>query len=264
MLRATLATLVSLRIRLITGILDRYKMWKTVLRSNHQGHVATPVDLPSHNINENRRIWNTYDWSRGGEEWATEVKKSRGIDPQIWKETLINEMMLKYIRRGSTVLEIGMGAGRWSEYLQHIAGRLILCDISQKCIDICKKRFMNANNIEYHLIDQRLDFISDNSIDYIWSYDVFIHINPADIEKYILDFQRILKQGGCAIIHHSNVNSAEKNTRSKFLNVTVGFRSYMTATIFRDLVKKCGMHIVEQNHDLPHSPLDVVSVFIKP
>ena len=123
---------------------------------------------------------------------------------------------------------------------------------------------MNANNIEYHLIHQRLDFISDNSIDYIWSYDVFIHINPADIEKYILDFQRILKQGGCAIIHHSNINSAEKNTRSKFLNVTVGFRTYMTATIFRDLVKKCGMHIVEQNHDLPHSPLDVISVFIKP
>ena len=148
--------------------------------------------------------------------------------------------------------------------MQTIGGRVILTDISQKCIEICKDRFIYADNIEYHLINERLDFINDNSIDSIWSYDVFVHINPSDIEKYISDFGRILKPGGYAIIHHSNMDLREKCTREKLSNVTKGLRSYMSASVFGRLTQAYGMQIVEQNYTLSHVPGDVISVFTKP
>lgn len=102
-------------------------------------------------------------------------------------------MMIKYLNEISTTLEIGPGAGRWTEILQKKAYKTIIADISEECIRICKDRFQEYSNIEYYLIrDSRLNFIANQSIDYIWSYDVFVHINPTDTEQYIADFQRIL------------------------------------------------------------------------
>ena len=98
--------------------------------------------------------------------------------------------------------------------------------------------------------------IKDNSIDYIWSYDVFVHINPTDIEKYIKDISRILKPEGYAIIHHSGKYSKLK-TREK------SFRLYMDAHTFEEFIKKYKMEMVEQNFSLTHLPGDIISVFTK-
>lgn len=85
------------------GVLDRIATWRrSKVTSKDTGAL---IDLPSHNVTENRRIRDSYDWSTGGEEWTPDAN---------WKTTLINEMMLKYIVKGSTALEIGIAAGRWS------------------------------------------------------------------------------------------------------------------------------------------------------
>ena len=238
-------------------ILDEYMVWRArnILSKNE----TFMLNLPSHTINENKKIWDSYDWSNGGEEWTLHSETYRGIDPTRWKSELVNGMILKYIKNESTILEIGPGAGRWTEILQGFARRLILADISERCLDICKQRFKESNNLEYHLIKNRLDFIDDASIDFIWSYDVFVHINPTDIERYLECFQRILKTGGCAIIHHSGGYPNNYLRRASLLH----FRSYMNGNLFAHLVRKYGMTLVEQNDTLTHLPYDLISVFYK-
>ena len=204
-------------------------------------------DLPSHTVNENRKLWDAYDWSKGGEEWNRS---------DVWKSFLIDKIMLKYIKRGSTILEIGPGAGRWTEILIKFADRMILVDISETCLGLCKKRFKNYNNIDYNLTDGRLDIISNESVDYIWSYDVFVHVNPTDIDRYLQDIQRIIRPGGYAIIHHSGIY--DDKTRVQ------GWRSCMNGNLFAYLVTKNGMKIVEQNDDLVNIPGDLISIFTKP
>jgi ubiquinone/menaquinone biosynthesis C-methylase UbiE len=241
-----------LLLRIIDKVVVRIKML-----NNPKDTFA--MDVPSHTVNENKRLWNRYDWSIGaGEEWTGYAQTYKGLDPNTWKTSLINEMMLKYIKNRSTILEIGPGAGRWTEILQKLANRLILADISERALSLCRERFRGLENIEYHLIEGKLDFIDDNVIDFIWAYDVFVHINPTDIEKYIIDFKRILRRGGCAIIHHADKYSDEKFAREKAL------RSYMNARLFAEIVKKDQMEMVEQNYDLVHIPGDVISVFRKP
>lgn len=222
------------------------------------GNKSQLLDLPTHSIQENRVIWDNYDWSRAGEEWTEHVRMYRRIDPEKWKSILVKEMILKYIKTGSSILEIGPGAGRWTEILSGLAGRLVLADISKTCIDICKERFKTNNNIEFNLIENDLDFLTDRSIDAIWSYDVFVHINPSDIDAYLEEFQRILKHGSYGIIHHAGSYSSEKEARHK------GFRSYMNGDLFAELVTKHGMKMVEQNAKIPHYPGDLISVFTLP
>jgi cyclopropane fatty-acyl-phospholipid synthase-like methyltransferase len=247
-----------LRNQFLTKIADKYVILNAKFNSLKFGSKEMiPRDLPSHTINENRRLWDNYNWSQSGEEWTYHAKLYKGLDPEAWKHSLIKEVMLKYIRRGSTILEIGPGAGRWTETLVTLADTLILADISKKCLDLCKERFKNYNNIQYRLTGGQLDFIQENSIDYIWSYDVFVHINPTDIRTYLRDIQRILKPQGYGIIHHSGQYDNNK-TREK------GFRSYMAPELFASWVADNGMEMVEQNSKLVHIPGDVLSVFSKP
>ena len=233
----------SIRSELLTKLVDRFIIlihkWRI---PNFNRKELIPLDLPSHTIKENKSLWDNYDWSRLGEEWTLHAKRYKGIEPDAWKQSIINEVMLKYIRGGSVILEIGPGAGRWTETLANMADSLILVDISKKCLDLCKERFKSYDNIKYVLTKGTLDFIQDNSIDYIWSYDVFVHINPKDIRSYLHDMQRILKPQGYSIIHHSG--QYDTKTREK------GFRSFMTHELFASYVDENRMKLVEQSCNL--------------
>jgi ubiquinone/menaquinone biosynthesis C-methylase UbiE len=241
--------------QLLIKIVDRF----VILNSKYnllKPNKMRLCDLPSHSISQNRKLWDNYDWSRSGEEWTHHAKTYKDFDPAAWKSSLINEILLKYVEKGSTILEIGPGAGRWTETLVSLACTLILVDISKKCLDLCKERFKNYSNVRYILTQGQLDLIPDNSIDYIWSYDVFVHINPTDIGTYIRDIKRILRPQGYAIIHHSG--QYDYKTRER------GFRSYMTGELFKSMIIDNGMKMVEQNCKLVHVPGDIISVFLKP
>lgn len=212
-----------------------------------------------HTVNLNREMWNSYDWSNEGEEW-TKHASVFGWEPNEWKIKLINDMMYKYLKPSYVVLEIGPGAGRWTGHLLKKSKELILADISVKCLDICKGKFQKESNVKYYCINGKgLSFLSNNSVDYIWSYDVFVHINPTDTENYVHEFSRILRPGGHAIIHHSG----EYPKKNEEIVRRFDFRSYVNKDFFANFVHKSGMVLVEQNDSLVHFSGDIISVFKK-
>ena len=211
-----------------------------------------------HTTAMNKSLWNSNDWSRYGEEWTRDAEVFRGLEPNHWKGSLVNGMIHKYIEMDSVVLEIGPGGGRWTEILQPISRRLLLADIAERCLTVCQERFRECGNIDYHLVcDGTLSFLPDNTVDCIWSYDVFVHINPTDTDRYLGEFRRVLKPEGCAIIHHPDTYPSEEDA-------TKSFRSSMNGKFFAHLVEKHGFSLVEQNDSLPHKPGDVITVFRKP
>ncbi len=87
-------------------------------------------------IDDNYIYWNNvYDWSRyQGDEWSA---RWGGPDVQwFWS-------IFPRIRRhlpAATILEIGPGFGRWSRYLREHCQKLILLDLSEKCLAGCRAR----------------------------------------------------------------------------------------------------------------------------
>lgn len=219
----------------------------------------TTISGRRHTAEHNRR-WNDANWSDFGENWTLDVQRYRGVDPVIWKNSIRERFILRYIKEHATVLEIGPGAGRWTAILLPLCGHLILADINERCLSICKERFKTAGDIEFLLIDPKKEpwipqtCIGEESIDFIWSYDVFVHMNPTDIEKYIKDFERILRRGCYGVIHHVGKPSKypEESTRS-----------FMNGEFCAYLLNKHGLKLVEQDESLPHKPGDMISVFMK-
>lgn len=208
-------------------------------------------------VDNNLDAWSNWDWSDKGEEWSN--------NPE-WKESLVEYVLLPNIPEDCRVLEIGPGGGRWTEYLITRAKKIALVDLTQKCIELCKERFSNCENIDYFINDGRsLDMIDTESIDRVWSWDVFVHIQASDIRPYISEFSRILVSGGRAIIHHS------KNGRDDR-----GWRSDMTAEKMHEFCNENNLRVVSQfnswnegkNWIWPDFPSgdgpDIISIIEKP
>jgi len=183
-----------------------------------------------HSPGENRAIWTGWDWSQGGDEW------NDSNEPEQWKATLIEEVLLSNLGDARAILEIGPGGGRWSEVLQARAERLILVDVTQRALELCKQRLEDAANVEY-ILSQGGTFpeVGDSSIDWVWSFDVFVHIAPLDVASYIAEIARVLRPGGTAVIHHSGG-----------LPRSLGWRSPMTAVLFAELARERGLEVTRQ------------------
>lgn len=207
----------------------------------------------------NQEFYNRYDWSDSGEEWTRDVDGYMGKDPETWKKNLIDGMLIPNIPEGCTVLEIGPGGGRWTEVLLGRCGHVHVADVSEVCLDLCRKRFSEKTNITYHHITRgTLEFLPDASLDRVWSYDVFVHINPNETSQYLKEFARVLKPGGIGVIHHAGVY--DKAHMKKML---AAGRAPMTRDFFAHLVVDAGLSLVGQNSTLIHFPHDVITVFRK-
>ena len=133
------------------------------------------------------------------------------------------------------VLEIGPGASRWSAALQPRARRLILVDVSERPLALCRERFAEARNVEYVLsAGSDLPGVADSSVDAIWSFDVFVHIAPLDQAAYLAELPGSWP-GGVAVIHHADGrNLGDLPSRS-------GWRSPMSRNLFATLAAQRGL-----------------------
>src|SRR2546421_4520070 len=174
----------------------------------------------------NREIWNHWDWEGRGDEWT--------LSPE-WKESLVRLVLRKYIPTGKTVLEIGPGAGRWTEFLLPMSASLIGVDISQKCVDLCREKFRAGGNAKFLVTPgNSLEGAADQSVDAIWSFDVFVHIDIQDVAGYVREFRRVLRPGGVGVVHHGKGPGHG------------GWRSNLTAQKFKELLQAQGLNVVDQ------------------
>jgi ubiquinone/menaquinone biosynthesis C-methylase UbiE len=180
----------------------------------------------------NRDWWNRYDWAGGGEEWSASAE---------WKQALIDDVLLPLIPAGAAVLEIGPGAGRWSEVLAARASRLVLVDVSEEPLRRCRERLARFDNVSYvHGGGSELPGIADASIDAVWSFDVFVHIAPSDFVAYLDEIARVLRAGGIAAIHHS-----DGRNRGRLLS-RHGWRAPMSRELFAALAEPRGLVVTRQ------------------
>ncbi len=202
-----------------------------------------------HTKEANRDLWNSYDWSDSGEEWTNSAE---------WRQALIDEAMLREMPASSTSLEIGPGGGRWTEALLGASERLVLTDIAEQPLELCRKRFADRGNIAYHVTDgSSLSAVETDSIDFVWSFDAFVHIAPADQERYLQELARVMRPSARAVIHHAGRGGLDG-----------GWRSSMTGERFRQLVAVNGFRLIRQFdswgpaavHKVP-IPGDLITVF---
>jgi SAM-dependent methyltransferase len=196
---------------------------------------------------ENKRLWNEHDWSKRGEEWTKTPE---------WKEAVVAQFLLPNVPEGTSVLEIGPGGGRWTEILQRRAKHLFVVDVSERPIQLCRERFQACSNIDYFVGNGSTLPLPSSSVEVVWSYDVFVHISPLDVKSYFQEFQRILKPGGTAVIHHPGSSKSRRYREG-------AWRSDLTDTMVLDFARENGLEVTFRTTELVNEG-DVLSILRKP
>ena len=110
----------------------------------------------------------------------------------------------KYIRQDSSVLDLGVGAGRTSEYLSQNSGRYIGVDLSPEMIAACRRRFPHLDLRTMDASD--LSAFAPESFDaVVFSFNGLDYLQPAaKRSRCVIECRRLLKPGGVLILSSHN------------------------------------------------------------
>jgi len=198
--------------------------------------------------------WMKYDWKEAGEEWSGPW----GSSAAQWAGTIFPR--IRECLPVGTILEIAPGFGRWTHYLKDYCNELWAVDKSSDCIEGCQQRFASVSHVRCVLNDGRsLSMIPDASVDFVFSFDSFVHPDRDVVEAYLRQLGTKLKIGGKGFIHHSNfgeyVNTprerlpevlAKPLIKAKILDWAHHRNPGMTAEIFRALSERNGLQCLSQ------------------
>jgi cyclopropane fatty-acyl-phospholipid synthase-like methyltransferase len=150
-----------------------------------------------------------------------------------------------YLNPDHRAIEIGPGGGRWTRYLLSF-GELIAVDYNQPLLDELAKNY-RAPHLRM-LKNSGTDFpgIADRSINFVFSFGVFVHLDMPIIKGYLAEIRRTLAPSGNAVLQYSD-KTKEWGRKNE------GFSDNDPARM-RAMVLAAGFRIVEEDTDsLPHS-----------
>jgi SAM-dependent methyltransferase len=206
---------------------------------------------PMPTIEENRAIFERYEWPRGGDEWSEKWGSSRLF--------FYGTVMPRIAARVPTdhMLEIAPGYGRLTQFLLRLCDRYTGVDIADNCVRACRERFSDAAHAQFVLGDGRsLGFLEDASIDFAFSFDSLVHADEVALTGYVRDLEAKLRPGAYAFLHHSNLGEyvsgasggAPTVPNPEFRDPTVSAES------FRQLSESAGLDCIAQEIINWHSP----------
>lgn len=197
---------------------------------------STPCTIGS------RNFWTAYGWEEGGDEWSGPWGSSAGM----WWGSIYPR-----IRTGlpaERMLEIGCGFGRVTNYLREYARRLISVDVTPRCVEQCTQRFAGDARVTCAVTDgQTLPMVQTESIDFAVSWEVLVHVERDTLAAYFRELARVLRPGGRAFIHHSNLGVHERELVGIEPDErTGGRRQSQTAERCAADAKNVGLRVVSQ------------------
>jgi SAM-dependent methyltransferase len=234
--------------------------------------------MPS--LETNRAWWDGSEadthWSAAGDNWS----EAYGSVALQWYGSILPRIH-RFVP-AATILEIAPGFGRWTQYLRRLASRLVVVDLSERCIESCRVRFRGATNIEYHVNDGRsLAMVADGTVDFAFSFDSLVHAELDVLEAYLRQLSTKLTPNGAAFIHHSNLGQfahyfamLDELPRGRGLLSRLGLveasdqkrAKTVTADRFADAAERAGLRTVSRETITWRSrrPIDCISVVAQP
>lgn len=162
------------------------------------------------NLNDVRR-----DWTKLGSEdplWAVLVdpgKRGGRWDVEEFlatgradvEETTGQLRRLGLPTRWERALDFGCGAGRLSQALASHADEVVGVDIAPPMLETARQLDQSAGNIRFVLNDAPdLSQFPDGHFDLVYSALVLQHLPRPAINRYLVEFLRVLRPGGIAVV----------------------------------------------------------------
>jgi ubiquinone/menaquinone biosynthesis C-methylase UbiE len=139
----------------------------------------------------------------------------------------------------SVALEIGYGGGRLVYAASYLFKKVIGVDIHQYndfVLSLLKSR--HIGNVCLYQSDGRTLPVDDESVDFVYSFIVFVHLSSPDVlEKYLSEIFRILRPGGITSLYYGRPYSYRTRTsKNAFVKIVYSMIEPLAELFILDLL----------------------------
>lgn len=220
--------------------------------------------MPRSNFESNKDIWNNYakTWNKQdiiventevsqeersayiqylGDEWG----RSNDV------VEIVEEYIYPFVERDSKVAEIGVGGGRIAAKIVEKVGEFHGFDIAEEMLSKAKEVLAEYPLVKLHLMEKpEFEKNLEASFDFVYAFDVFVHLDLRTLWKYINEIGKILNKSGKAFIHTSNIMAPDGWT--SFVNPkSYGEKEELYYPTSPDqvkfLIEKSGMRVIKES-----------------
>ena len=203
------------------------------------------------NVEYNKYLWDDYvgrditsvDNEGGesleyiGDEWGDKDSVRQVLDAFIFP----------YVKADHKCGEVGSGGGRIASKVAPKVRKLICFDLSEKMLQAAKEKLSGYPNVDFILTDGKtLSDGTEETFDFIYSFDVFVHLDLHAIWSYFLEIKKMLKKDGKVFLHTSNLSAPMGWDR--FVNqgeYSVEGHYFITPETIGVLAEKAGFEIIK-------------------
>lgn len=196
---------------------------KKILRKPYQlvQNLVNPVPPGASNFLENRLFWENYAerWSpRFVELDDTRVQPDEKPDfleclGDEWGrkgdvDYVVRHYIHPYLNSESIAGEIGCGGGRIARRVAPMVKKLHCFDISEQMLNRARAALAGTANVQFVLLDST-KFPSElqGKLDFIYSFDVFVHLDLHTIWKYFQEIHAALRPAGRVFLHTTSLKA---------------------------------------------------------
>jgi hypothetical protein len=149
-----------------------------------------------------------------------------------------DRFVLPYVNAQHRAVEVGPGGGRWTRYLLGFK-QVYVIDYHSELLQEVQKHFRRPNVTFIQNNGSDFPGIREHSIDYLFSFGVFVHLESDLIESYLNNMQSVLKPGANAILQYSDKTKIMAQNNTGFAN--------NTPEKMRAMVSSAGYRILEED-----------------
>lgn len=205
------------------------------------------------NIKWNQQRWGQISGWREYDQYG--YRWGKGHQQSVGDLAKLADDMFRPLTRGRhdlKILEIAPGGGRFTAEIIRYARELVLVDLNEAAIDVCRERFRYyPTPITYVTNDgASLGVVQDSDFDVLVCYDSMVHMHPDIVQSYVSDLPTLLISGGFAWLDHSGRGQRE-----------AGHRTAMTRELMSDFAEEAGLIVESQPY---RNDWDCISVLRKP
>lgn len=133
-----------------------------------------------------------------GNEWGTATEVNR----------VVTDFIEPFVTPESVVGEIGVGGGRIAAKVADRVGELWCFDISAVMLKRAREHLEHHPHVHFELLDAaQLPEHAAQRFDFLYSFDVFVHLDLHTIWRYLNEIERALRPGGRTFLHTSNLTA---------------------------------------------------------
>lgn len=216
------------------------------------------------NLEENRQYWNRYAQAWSGEFGGFEVRA--GTQPEAYEylgdewghpdhvSAILEEFVFPYATEDAIAVEIGTGGGRVAARVAPRVKHLYCLDISSEMLSKLREVLKDRDNVSFvHVTDAMFppDLVSVGA-DFIYSFDVFVHLDVHTMWKYVRQIGHAMRPGGIAFLHTTNLRTAAGWRRfSAQKEFTLEGHYFITPEIVKTLAGHAGLEVVAEAAEDP-------------